>query len=221
VQISRKKPSLRDTRVYVVPGFNTMEIEAMFYTEGYAVTKQIGQADIVVWTGGADVTPALYGERTLPGTDTDFARDKREMEVWRQVGPASNVMKIGICRGSQFLNVLNGGKLWQDVNGHGRSHPLEDIMTGKTVMVSSTHHQQFRPAADAVIVAVARMSTIKQADLLTWKKPEGMRENTSEAQDYEVLWYPRTRSLCFQPHPEYDSPKSTAPYFFEVLKRYF
>ena len=39
--------------------------------------------------------------------------------------------------------------------------------------------------------------------------------------DIEIVWYPKTKSLCFQPHPEYCLQDDTdcADLFFECLQR--
>lgn len=197
-------------------------VSAMFHRNGYDTVLDPTKADIMVWVGGEDINPALYGEHPVPECMyPNVKRDASEIRAWRIAQSNAKVMKIGICRGSQLLNVLNGGRLWQHVTNHGRSHPVLDIATNKLRMVSSTHHQQFRPALDAVIVATAQLSTAKFADQLQWFKPKGDRDKSKEATDYEVLWYPATRSLCFQGHPEYSDPKDTEAYFFELLRRFY
>lgn len=203
-----------DLNMYV---HDNRDVQVLFAKGGYGITNNIDVADIVVFTGGADVNPLLYGEAALPGTGYSVPRDDQDLAQWRL---CKDKMKVGICRGGQFLNVMNGGKLFQHVDGHTCSHSLTDRFTGAKHNVSSTHHQMFRPATDAVIIATASESTIKHSEKLMYKiKFDGSPLDRQYEQDYEVLYYPKSRSLCFQPHPEYVEPEGTAKYFYDVMRR--
>lgn len=217
--VTEKYP--KDLSVYVIPPGGAGE-EELFRDNGFRISKEPKFADILVFTGGSDVTPSMYGEKPLACTSFQISRDIRELRDWRNYGPGK--FKIGICRGAQFLNVLNGGRLWQDVDNHALhgGHEVTDILTQKKHVVSSTHHQQMRPAGGSVIVATTQLSTQKHSDLVHWKKGE-QAPFASMAIDYEVVWYPKTKSLCFQGHPEYHDKAyqpSCRNYFFEVLRRF-
>lgn len=183
---------------------------------GISHAASLKDADVSLFVGGADINPFLYDETPLSGIMFDADRDKADLEAWRA---SKGKFKIGICRGSQFLNVMNGGRLWQDVNNHTRHHDIVDAFTGKVIpKVTSTHHQQFRPAYEAIVIATARETTYKQSYGQRWR----LTDNDTPLDNYykidhEVLFYPRSRSLCFQPHPEYAGETSTANYFREVL----
>ena len=205
--------------VFVCPPGGAEE-EDLFRAEGYMTTKASREADIFVWTGGEDVNPRLYGELPIKGVYFNPRRDSQEIGYWRDAVRKPNSLKVGICRGAQLLNVLNGGKLWQDVDHHALQDgpKVLDILTGKEREVSSTHHQQMRPAPNAQILATTHLSKNKYADLIDWH--EGGKNNSHLGTDYEVLWYPDTRSLCFQGHPEYSLPEDTKVYFHELIRRY-
>lgn len=184
---------------------------------GWERAMNFEEADAVFFVGGSDVNPALYGEEALKGTGFHIPTDNRDLTGWRM---SAGKMRIGICRGGQFLNVMNGGKLWQDVDGHCGSHDLVDKFTGQVVRVSSTHHQQFRPAMNGITIATARETTKKVTANQTWSlKNDHTPMDDYFKIDHEVVWYPSTRSLCFQPHPEYLSPEGTEPYFRSVLNK--
>lgn len=71
--------------------------------------------DGFLFTGGPDVSPALYGEDVL--NDTVFCvekRDRMEQIVLAQAMVAKKPI-LGICRGVQFINVVLGGSLFQDI----------------------------------------------------------------------------------------------------------
>ena len=68
--------------------------------------------ELVVFTGGADVDPSLYRETMEVRTHSDLARDLFE-KMFYKACRTYVVPMVGICRGAQFLTVMNGGKLKQ------------------------------------------------------------------------------------------------------------
>ena len=54
---------------------------------------------------------------------------------------------IGICRGSQLLTALNGGKLIQDVTNHALAsgHNIRILDEDIIMTATSTHHQMMYP----------------------------------------------------------------------------
>jgi putative glutamine amidotransferase len=71
--------------------------------------------DGLVMHGGADVSPASYGEQPLrPEWSGDRVRDDYEMALVRAFGDAGKPV-FGICRGLQLINVAHGGTLYQDI----------------------------------------------------------------------------------------------------------
>jgi hypothetical protein len=214
--------------VYVIGG--NRQIESLFRDAGGIPQVSMDNADIVCWTGGADVNPALYGEDRHPLTHMNKERDEYEVACYRHMQALSAYkprLKVGICRGAQFLNVMNKGKLWQDVNNHAISgtHPvtyrpvLTDTDNLETWQVNSTHHQQMIPHREGQVWGFTGLSRMKKAGI---KLQTGgflvchYAENHSS--DAEIVWYPKTKSLCFQPHPEYSS-KTTTDLFWNCMSR--
>jgi len=75
----------------------------------------VSQIDGLLLTGGGDVDPVLYGEPRHPTvSDAEPGRDEFELDLARRAIDA-NVPTLGICRGSQVLNVSAGGTLVQDI----------------------------------------------------------------------------------------------------------
>lgn len=203
---------LPDLSVYVQgPGF--MPYVRMFNDQpGYKATRDLDAADAICFTGGPDVEPRIYGEETLPKTFYIRDRDKMDRAALQR---SHGKLRVGICRGAQFLNVMNGGTLWQHVEGHTVYHDLVDKETGEVVRVTSTHHQEMRPTKSAEILAVANVATLKQAPGINLK-------GALKDDDIEAVWYNSTKSLCFQPHPEFGlgpDANSTRLYFFNLLER--
>ena len=83
-------------------------VDSMFEEHGWEVISEfmISTADLVCFTGGADVHPSFYGHSKHPTSRCDVLRDNEEVEIWEEF--VNNISMVGICRGGQLLNVLNG-----------------------------------------------------------------------------------------------------------------
>lgn len=205
-------------------GFN-MAIAAMFHDAGWRGTRELLDADLIVFTGGADINPELYHEKKIPQVRyVDDKRDSVEIKEF-EAGKEFGIPMVGICRGAQFLNVMNGGRLWQDVDKHTVSHMCQDLRTGETFTTTSTHHQMMRPTQTALIVAAAVKEQGDLSSISTLKRCEGMNvipgANAVGANiDPEVVWYEDTLSLCFQGHPEYPSNTQAPDRFWQYLDEF-
>lgn len=62
------------------------------------ITNKIEQADLVLFTGGEDVDPSLYGEKENYTTQSNIIRDKKEIEIYKKALSLGKNM-LGICRG--------------------------------------------------------------------------------------------------------------------------
>lgn len=203
-------------KVFIVGGNNT--IAEMFIKEGYTITKRADDCDLAVFTGGEDVNPALYGQECHKATHYNTNRDVNERGIFLYLFDR-DVPMIGICRGGQFLNVMSGGAMYQDVENHTRSHDMLILDADKVITVTSTHHQMMKPGPEAFILATA----VEGGKREYYDKRNLISEVSKE--DYEVLYYPSTGCVCFQPHPEYagNSPalKPMVEYFFELVDELF
>lgn len=113
-------------------------ITQLLTTAGYKEVDD-DSADFVVFTGGADVTPALYGEEKQPKTHCSTERDFADIAAYNRF---RRIPKVGICRGFQFLSVMAGAVLKQHIDNHaGPQHTLLNLKTGEVFDANSTHHQ--------------------------------------------------------------------------------
>ncbi|GAA0722098.1 gamma-glutamyl-gamma-aminobutyrate hydrolase family protein [Dactylosporangium roseum] len=116
--------------------------------------------DGIVFTGGSDVNPDLYGEPPHPTTKVKPERDAAELLLMRAALDA-DLPLFGICRGMQLMCVAYGGRLHQhlpDVLGHHNHRPVSGpkfgehpvrlapgskaaAVLGAAVEVNSFHHQ--------------------------------------------------------------------------------
>lgn len=199
-------------------------VEAMFKDQGFELVTDIYDADFLCFVGGEDVNPSLYGQRLHATTHYNISRDNFEEEVFNNA-LSLGIPMVGICRGGQFLNVKSGGKLWQNVDNHNSGqHKALVPSTNEQIMVTSVHHQMMEPDwySNVEILLRAGESTRKEAmSELTSYMPHAYSQFPGKGSmlDVEACYYPDTRSLCFQPHPEYGH-EPTMDIFFEFLKTY-
>jgi len=76
----------------------------------------VADVDGVIIGGGDDISPDLYGGELVTSSVLDPARDKLE-RCLIEAALAQDKPVMGICRGSQMLNVVLGGSLHQDAYG--------------------------------------------------------------------------------------------------------
>lgn len=206
-------------------------VRRMFAANGYECVMDVYDADMVCFVGGSDVSPSLYGEAQHKTTHPNGDRDQFEQLVYGMALDFGLPM-VGICRGGQFLHVMNGGTMFQDVDNHnGRTHrayfPEE---TRVPYMINSYHHQAMRPNPDIdhKLLLVAG-ETRKRASMSALQPDETYKPYecvwypiNGTITDAEAIWYPETKCLCYQPHPEYTGPanQETHDLFFNFIDDY-
>lgn len=187
----------------------------------HELTDVLEEADIVLFTGGEDVDPSLYGCEPHPTTYSNLDRDRKEKEIFDSVRP--DQLCLGICRGSQFLCVMNGGLLIQDVSNHAL-YTTHTIINAKNdydrYEITSTHHQMQYPF---------NLSRGIDYDILFYaarrsKYYEGDRISTPPCEPEIVLYHVKgkPRCLAIQGHPEMmtnpDTP--TIPMLNQLISQY-
>ena len=193
---------------FILPFVTTVE-EAKEFLE---------RVDGLLLSGGADVDPAHYGEepeRALGSVDPD--RDLAEL-LYIEAAKQSGMPMLGICRGSQILNVAFGGSLYQDIGSavrgsikHGQSQPgkfpshsitidkssrLYQLIGQEQVKVNSFHHQAVKDIAPGFKV--------------TATAPDGVVEG------YEG--FPQYNVLAIQFHPEYFVADNKDPLWLKIFE---
>lgn len=143
--------------------------------------------DGLILAGGGDINPELYGG-TLHETiyNLDSERDKAEMALARRA-IETRMPTLGICRGTQIINVMLGGTLIEhlpDVVGESvlhrlppreptehmvtleKSSRLADILGTVECSIASWHHQAICDVADGLrVIARAPDGTIEAVEM--------------------------------------------------------
>ena len=115
----------------------------------------MGAVDAVIIGGGDDISPELYGGRLIRSARLDPARDAMEQGIVARAFER-DMPVMGICRGSQMLNVALGGSLHQDAYAtHRDSRRYRTILPRKTVCI-----EQGTRLADLVGPAPMRINAL-------------------------------------------------------------
>lgn len=90
--------------------------------------------DGMLFTGGNDLDPTRWGEELHPmAVPIDPPREKFEMALLAEV-ESRRIPTLGICLGSQLMNVHRGGTLHQFLPDYNRDDPLEHRRMGKEIL---------------------------------------------------------------------------------------
>jgi putative glutamine amidotransferase len=134
-----------------------------------AIEETLDALDGVIFSGGADLDPELYGQEPHPETTgVQGERDRAELALL-QAALARDMPVLAVCRGSQVLNVALGGDLVQHLPevvgdekhkhtpGEYADHDVDvapgtrlGSLIGNRAPVKSHHHQGFGRLGDGL-----------------------------------------------------------------------
>jgi gamma-glutamyl-gamma-aminobutyrate hydrolase PuuD len=135
--------------------FNRVFVENEHNNEFYAslgrtiipinqVPPDLCSEDLVIFTGGTDINPLLYGETPHPTTqvqgDTLGRRDKFCVDLYHACIQAGCSV-LGICRGHQHIAAMKGIKLIQDIQPSERGSRRVLFEGDFWATVPKCHHQ--------------------------------------------------------------------------------
>ena len=177
--------------------------------------RSLETADVVVFGGGSDVHPELYGETTMHSTVMpNIVRDLADIELYAECLSQGKPM-IGVCRGAQFLAVMQGAGLYQDVNNHMGAHPIYDTRHEKPVPnASSSHHQMVMNHGSGGMQVLA---TSNRADK-KWTSSSSFV--TGQSPDVEAFFYKNPCILGVQGHPEYREYAYYTKWFLSLVNEF-
>ena len=163
---------------------------------------------LVLFTGGADVSPTLYNETSPKGMcGSDLNRDRIEIRIFKHAID-NNIKIAGICRGMQFINVMAEGRMFHHVSNHaGSIHDIQ-VANGEVLEVNSLHHQMCILGSNTVLVGWAKPNISK---IYYGNKDERVGFGGKEA---EIIIVPDQNACGVQYHPEIMDKKFCGYKFF-------
>ncbi|MHA8062382.1 gamma-glutamyl-gamma-aminobutyrate hydrolase family protein [Aquirufa aurantiipilula] len=207
------------------PEVHAGKVELVELKANFSTLSDFESCDGFVLSGGCDIDTALYhGTPEYPHKPEEFEteRDHFEASIYLH---AKNHHKplLGICRGMQLVQVVEGGKLIQDLGetanlihkkagNTDRKHQIQvsegsllaAISQKSTGEVNSAHHQAIDPKQLGENLFISAWSTDSQS-------PEALEYQNKENQAF---------MLCLQWHPERMEEKEQNP-FSENIKQSF
>lgn len=160
--------------IWMLPGYidaihGAIPLILPFTTDGETLAQLTALCSGFLFTGGQDVSPALYHQPPLEGlVHCCEKRDAMELRLLK-LALAQDKPILGICRGIQLLNAALGGTLYQDLpleHPSSVTHrqtppydlpahevellentPLSHLLQAERIAVNSYHHQALKTLA--------------------------------------------------------------------------
>ena len=186
--------------------------------------KDISCCDGFVLTGGTDIEPSSYqGSTPYDFMPEEFQgeRDRFEEQIYRHAQQFKKPV-LGICRGMQLVNVLEGGKLIQDLSAANEVHRkisedkehsvhvetkslLGEIVGKESGKINSAHHQAVDPGALGKNIMISAHAGGKNAVV------EAIEFRNKQDRPFMI---------CVQWHPERMKKKDSNPFSKNIKARF-
>jgi acyl-CoA reductase-like NAD-dependent aldehyde dehydrogenase/gamma-glutamyl-gamma-aminobutyrate hydrolase PuuD len=187
-------------------------------------SEDIYQCDGFVLTGGVDTHPSFYNGKTIYNNSPSafqVERDLFEEKIYRY-SQLNKLPVLGICRGMQLINVLEGGKLIQDLDNGNERHRKEESDKVHSIVaenssllhkvsgslsgrVNSAHHQAIDPNG------IGNNLVVNAYDDDDEKIIEGLEFKNKTGKAF---------MLCVQWHPERINNKEENPFSANLKKEF-
>lgn len=168
------------------------------------IVNKIKDADVVFFTGGADINPKIYNQNKHRTTSYSENRDYLEMLAFNEAQDLNKVC-FGTCRGIQLLSALSGARLIQNMD-HPYTHQLYFYDGIFNCSTNSLHHQMVYPfdmnKEDYHILAWAKELSPFYSNEFDGDTQILEKDNEGCLKEPEMLYYPKTKCLGIQGHPE-------------------
>jgi len=200
---------------------NSFELVTLSFEENNL--EDMLQCDGFILTGGVDVHPSFYkGDeqyQNMPGTFQP-ERDNFESNIYRHAKQLQLPI-LGICRGQQLVNILEGGRLIQDLGEEknqvhrkleaDKKHPIQIAASSLLHSISGVESGEVNSAHHQCIDPLFLPTSLKAVAF-------------SEDQTIEAIEYSDATKkgfmLCVQWHPERMEKKETNPLSINIKKAF-
>lgn len=200
---------IRDTLLVLDANFKTARWLGQLFSkvETYQRLSQVKPGCVLAFEGGNDIHPSFYNQKAGFHTQTaNFKRDSIEYEAFKKAVKVKAGI-VGICRGAQLACALSGGSLIQHVTGHHGDHWIATEDKQHNFIVTSSHHQMMYPfdLKDEEYSLLAWSSNSQAGNVPRSDVYLGEDDMIVQIPDKEpeVVWFPKTRSIAIQGHPEW------------------
>jgi len=178
---------LADDYVSAIERAGAIPVIIPFYQDLETSYELLEHLDGIVFSGGNDIDPTMYGEHPVAELGEIIPlRDRQDIELCKKVIKETNLPVLGVCRGIQVLNVALGGTNHQHLPAAGyESHslgmfhryaPSHDVnvvagsrlhkVLGDVAHVNSFHHQAVKDVAPGLkVVATAPSGLVEAVEL--------------------------------------------------------
>ena len=175
------------------------------------IWKTQRSADLVIFTGGEDIDPTIYREKSEGAYGVNPERDARELSLLKKIvdGSFTAGKVLGVCRGHQLISAFLGMSLIQDIYSLGINHRANHQISWEVENlfsylrnVNSMHHQ---------VVSNKHHSLYKDGYMpifLAREPGQGLCES--------ILW--GNNIFCVQFHPEFFQSGEKSEFFDRLNK---
>jgi putative glutamine amidotransferase len=216
IGISYSETNFQNYWNWFIPAELDSDVELLELSFECGNTSDIYKCDGFVLTGGIDVLPAISGGAAeYPYMPKSFLPERDEFErLIYEFSQEKKLPVLGICRGMQYINILEGGKVFED-NGE-EAHLVHkkaaedkihtvNIKPGTLLYsttrieqaeVNSAHHQAVDPQHLGDKLIVSAYSGTKDAIIEALE----FEDKTNKAFMLAVQWHPeRMKSKSSNP----------------------
>ncbi|MEA3500394.1 MAG: gamma-glutamyl-gamma-aminobutyrate hydrolase family protein [Candidatus Marinimicrobia bacterium] len=124
----------------------------IYYNEKF-ISEQINECNGFLFMGGGDY-PAKYYEMESDSNEDPMLKQRADYDIKiANMVLNTKLPVLGICGGCQLINIVNGGKMILNIEGHGRGKDvyhsvnivkdgiLKDLFKKNKLRINSGHHQ--------------------------------------------------------------------------------
>jgi putative glutamine amidotransferase len=224
IGISFTKPNFKNYWNWFIDEDLQNNIELVELSDEKNNSEDIETCDAFILTGGVDIDPSFYNEKNTYKNKPavfEIKRDEFEKKIF-EYSQTHHLPLLGICRGMQLVNVLQGGKLIQDLGLFNEIHKKEqsdkehevkiekdsllcEIVAENIGKVNSAHHQAVDRGALGENLMINAYSNTQE------KTIEGIEFKDKTGKAF---------MLCVQWHPERMNDKESSSFSKNIKEKF-